>query len=489
MTSSPHILEKKLQEIWGSQNLISKIRTSEGVEVQVIFPGELNKENAGPDFINARIKIGNFLYTGDVEIDRDYNNWKTHGHNINSKHNKVILHVCLNNPQNQFYVYSKDGRRIISVCIKPNLSPEVFSELSSLNGEDENEELNFIKCHYFADSIDYETKKKFLATLGIHRFDNKSEKIFHRLKELIYLKSLKIKEPVIRYDIHPDFVNKEFGREDLQDKDLWQQLFYEKIFEALGYTKNKNEMLKLAQYADLSFLRKICKDDKASKFIESSLFMISGLMDKSTNSLDDYIKSIRDDWEIIKKIYDGDTMHESEWQFMKIRPQNFPTIRIAGGARIVYQILNENLIANIAKKITEIHNFEVLTKSLRSLLIVRARGYWKTHFVFDKPSNSEIKYFIGITRADEIIVNVILPFFYLYFNVFGKKEISKKILKLYSNYLQTSENKIISNLAESLQVKELLAKSIYSQGLLELFRNYCSKKRCEECEFGKIVFS
>jgi len=83
----------------------------------------------------------------------------------------------------------------------------------------------------------------------------------------------------------------------------------------------------------------------------------------------------------------------------------------------------------------------------------------------------------------------VLPFFYLYFDVFRKSDISKKILKFYSNYYQSAENRIIVDVAENLKVNELLKKSIYAQGLLELFRSYCSKKKCDECEIGKLVFS
>jgi len=487
MEASPQIMEIKLHELWKKQNFSSSLKTAEGEGIQVIYPGDINKENAGPDFTNARIKIGNFLYTGDVEIDRDYSNWKTHGHNINSKHNKVILHVCLNNIHNQFYVYSKDGRRIISICIKSNIPQNLFDELSSAN--EECDEPNCIKCRFFSDVIEFDVKKKFLAKLGIERFNHKCDKMFSRLKELAYLKTLSINEPMIRYEMPIHFETKEFSKSDFSDKELWEQLFYEKIFEALGYSKNKNEMLKLAQLANISFLHKLGNDEDTSRLIESALYNISGLIYKAENRDDDYLKILRKNWEKVKLIYDGETMHESEWQFLRLRPQNFPTIRIAGGIKIADSILNENLIPNISKKIIEIHNFEVLAKSMRSLFIIRARGYWKNHFVFDREANNEIKYFIGITRADEIVVNVVLPFFYLYFDVFRKSDISKKILKFYSNYYQSAENRIIVDVAENLKVNELLKKSIYAQGLLELFRSYCSKKKCDECEIGKLVFS
>jgi hypothetical protein len=490
MEHTPRVAEKLLQDIWRTQKFTSKLKTFEGEELVVIDPGELNSENAGPDFINARIKIGNFLFVGDVEIDKDYNNWKSHGHNINSKHNKVILHACLINSHNQFYVYSKDGRRIPSLCLKPFIDPGLLENLN--NDLDTGNEASFVKCNYCADLIDFDVKKKFLAKLGIERFNRKTQKYLTRLKELVYLKSLSINEPVIKYQMHPDFENKEFRPDDFMDRELWEQLFYEIIFEALGYSKNKNEMRKLSQYANVRFLKILGKSEETHKLFESTLLNISGLVpkdsDENLNGSVEYINELKKDWAKIKLIYDGETMNESEWQFMKLRPQNFPTLRIAGGARLVYDILYGNLIGAISKKITEIHNFDILIKSIRSLFIVKSRGFWKSHFVFKQNSNTEIKYLVGISRADEIMVNVVLPFYALYFDIFNKKELSKKVLKIYSNYYQSTENKIVSEIADCLQVTDLLKKSVYVQGLLELFRNYCSKKKCSECEIGKIVF-
>ena len=109
--------------------------------------------------------------------------------------------------------------------------------------------------------------------------------------------------------------------------------------------------------------------------------------------------------------------------------------------------------------------------------------------MLDQPANGEIKYFIGASRADEIVVNVILPFFAVYFEVFGNRNVSKKILKIYGIYEQKSENQIITDVAEALKLKDLMKRTIYSQGMIELFRNFCSKNKCLECEIGKMVFN
>ncbi|MDA3861592.1 MAG: DUF2851 family protein, partial [Melioribacteraceae bacterium] len=166
-----------------------------------------------------------------------------------------------------------------------------------------------------------------------------------------------------------------------------------------------------------------------------------------------------------------------------------PTIRIMGGIHYIKLILHHNLISNIIKKIEEIRNISVLINSIRSLLIIKSHGFWKSHYIFDQPSKNEIKYFIGFSRADEILVNIILPYFMVYFDVFGKKELSKKILKIYNLYEQRDDNKITREVSSSLGVPNLQKNTIYAQGMIELYRNHCSKNKCLECEIGKVVFN
>jgi hypothetical protein len=182
-------------------------------------------------------------------------------------------------------------------------------------------------------------------------------------------------------------------------------------------------------------------------------------------------------------------MTETQWHFFRLRPQNFPTVRIAAGARILKELIHGNLINVITKKITEIHNLNVLINSLRSLFVIKSSGYWRNHYIFDRPANGEIKYFVGASRADEIVVNVILPFFALYFEIFGNTSLTKKIMKLYGIYEQRAENQIINDVGSALNLAEQINKTILSQGMIELFRNYCSKNKCLECEIGKDVFN
>jgi len=493
MGNAHNIKESELHKLWINQSFSSDLKTLSGSAITVLDVGSFNEDTAGPDFKHSRIRIGNLVYVGDVEIDGDYNNWKSHGHNIDNRHNKVILHVSLINKHNQQYVYTKDGRKVPTICLSNFMQRETIETVSKNLLVEDKSGNGKLRCSVLADKVEYRTKKQFLSKLGIERFNKKCNKCYSRLKELAYLRELNIKEPIIRYDLKPEFEDKKFTHDDFKHRELWQQLFYEMVFEALGYSKNKGIMLSLAQSVNVNFINKLGHDGEFYERVESVLFNVAGMMpdvhNLPENESSDYTKRLAKDWDNIKRIYDGKTFNETQWHFFRLRPQNFPTIRIAGGVRFLDLLLNKDLISTIIKKFKEIRSFNVLINSVRTLFVIRSKGFWKSHYVFDQLAKDEIKYFVGASRADEIVVNVVLPFFTLYFDLFGDKESSKKVLKIYNVYNQRSDNRIVRDVAASLKVNDLLKKTIYTQGMLELFRGYCSKKNCMECEIGKEVFN
>jgi len=493
MTRAIKIYEAELYEVWKNIAFQNPFETETGQKVEILDPGEFNKDSSGPDFRNARVKIDNLTYVGDVEIDRDYNDWKHHGHNIDRKYNKVILHVCFINKYRQNYVYNKEGRKIVSVCLADYLGEDEVKKINEKILVAQEELSRRLRCHEYTDQIDFNFKKKYLMELGVRRFDKKCTRIFDRLKELAFLSNLRLNEPEVGYELTEQFNEKVFTTDDFKNRELWEQTFYEFIFEALGYSKNKSIMLKLARSAKIDFLKKLGEKDFVI-LAEASLFGIAGLLPKKDSDEEekhhnDYTLKLQEYWENIKKIYDGKTFDETDWHFFKLRPQNFPTIRIAGGARLLKALLFNDLLTKVIKKATEIRNINVLINSIKSLFVVKASGYWKKHYVFDTPGKKEIRYFIGYSRVDEMMVNVILPFLSVYFNVFKKEEQAKKVISIYKFYRQNSENSITREMAENLRMESLLHKSVYAQGMIELFRSYCSKNNCLECKIGEQIFN
>lgn len=493
MHKEPKVSESSLYQVWKNHGFKSSLKTVAGDEVEVLDAGNHSDSTGGPDFKNARIRIGNLTYVGDIEIDGNYSDWKSHGHNIDNKYSKVILHASLFNKNHYGYVYTRDGRKVPSLCLSEFIDHSVFENLSHEMNDTQDEVRSGFKCSGSISTIEISLRKKFLYKLGAGRFERKCKKIYERLKEIQFLKELNLKEPVVSYELTNKFHERKFKHSDFVSKEIWMQLFHELVFEALGYSKNKSQMMSLAQAANIPFLSKIELDGVLIEKYEAALLNISGLANSKESVTEqvskEYIERISLHWNSLRSFYDGKMFDETHWHFFRLRPQNFPTVRIAGGARFLKELIHNNLIGTLAKKISEIHNLTVLINSLRSIFVIKSDGFWKNHYVLDQPANGEIKYFIGASRADEIVVNVILPFFAVYFEVFGNQNVSKKIVKVYGIYQQKSENQIITDVAESLELTEQMKRTIYSQGMIELFRSFCSKNKCLECEIGKMVFN
>ena len=173
---------------------------------------------------------------------------------------------------------------------------------------------------------------------------------------------------------------------------------------------------------------------------------------------------------------------------LKLRPQNFPTVRIAGGSRILNRLLKYDLFGNLITTFTNKEKKKKIISMLRELLIVQASGFWKTHYVFEKDAKDEMKYFVGLSRADEIIVNIILPILTVYFDIFKNKDASTEVKSLYLNFNQKTSNNVVNQVVESLYLNDSENQSVYNQGMIELYRNYCVKERCLECNIGKEIF-
>ncbi len=485
-------IEKKLHELWAAQEFNGRLKTLDGREIEVYSAGEENLERSGPDFLNAKIRIGALVFVGDVEIDVNYNGWKSHGHNIDKHYNSVILHVVLNNKNRHAYVYTKSGRKVPVLAIEKYISKDFINAVNNQELIIEKSGKRRLRCEEAALTTDYFTREKFIAELGAKRFQNKTERIFRRLKELQFLNANNISEPKIGFALPPEYEELSPKELNIKDRKIWEQLFYEFLFEALGFTQNKTQMLKLATYVNLDYLRKIAPDENYTEKLQAILFKIAGLFIEPTETDDEemteYQRRLQSYWEEFKNLYDGDYLSETDWHFFRMRPQNFPTIRIAAGAYFINEILNRDFISRLINDLENIQNNKKLIAAFRSAFIVKSYSIWKRHFTFYKKAKTEIKYFVGLSRADEIVANVLLPFLALYFDVFGKAENFNRVLKIYNLYEQKNEYALVNDIAKTLGLQNLTHRTIFAQGILQLYRSYCSKGKCLDCPIGKEIF-
>jgi len=491
LKNNPKIPEELIYKIWEEKRFDSKLSTADGIEIDIIDAGTRNTDEAGPDYHHTRIRIGNITFTGDVEIDTLHSDWKSHGHNLNQRYNKIILHVVLSNDSSYPYVVTQNGRKVptldLSNYLTASVKENITKDIVSINDDDDIK----MPCVELNHQVSRIEKINYIKSLGLHRFKKKCERNLERLKELIVLDELNVKEPKVYHDFHQTISSREFESKDFAHIIFWQQLLYEQVFEALGYSKNKDIMIKLSHYADIKYFKSINNLDREK--IESVLFHISGLFPEVTNIADEdtseYMRTSLDIWTKVKDKYDSGILDKNEWNFFKQRPHNFPTIRLAAGARLLEKMIVHEQFIKIINLFQEFTDHNKLVTKLRNEFIVQGEGYWAGHYNFNKATKTKLNYFIGLGRADEIIINIILPIFSVYFEVHNKKELSQKVLELYINYYQKEGNHLVDKVNDTLGLKNEKFRSVYYQGMIDLFRNYCIKKKCLECEIGKKVFN
>jgi hypothetical protein len=493
ITNKSRIPEELIYQIWQQKDYSNGFKTSDGQDVEILDPGQKNIDLAGPDFHNARIRIGNLTFNGDVEIDNYHFDWRSHGHHLNKRYNKVILHISLSEDSHFGYVSTQSGRKVYSIALEKYLTEsvkkELITHLKSVNYDDSIK----MPCRGLNDEIEKRYKLDFIKELGLLRHRKKCERFLHRLKELIVFKDHQFNEPIVKYNFENEINERHFELSEFENSIIWQQLFYEQVFEALGYSKNKNILAKLSKAADIKFFSSIDEKIINIPLIESILFNISGLIPDNNKISDEetstYIRSLLENWSQIRIKYDGERYEQTDWNFFRLRPQNFPTVRLAAGSRILYSILQKNLINQLIRLFKENSDITKLIAKLRNLLIIKAEGYWSSHFNFNKPVKNKINYFLGLGRVDEVIVNIVLPFMAVYFDLFEDKKAAEGVLLIYINFKQKEGNKLVSDVSEVLGLQKQKQQSVIHQGMIELFRNYCIKQKCLECKIGKEVFN
>lgn len=491
MNNLNSIKEKFLYQIWQNKKFSNgKLTTINNDEIEILDVGTRNEGEDGPDFKNARIVIGGIKYIGDIEIDTNISDWAKHEHNRNDKYNSVILHVFFNRDNKEFHPISSSGRLIPALNLSQFIDDDLRKVIREAISLEKDHRVKGIPCQYKELQTTIDKKLTFLRELGIRRFEKKCNKIFQRLKEIYFEEQLKslTKEPGIHYTPNEEFYNKEFKPSDFKNEKLWIKLFYELMFEALGYSKNKDIFRRLAIEVDLDFILKNIPKENFVEQAESVYFYVSGLTPKLNEVQDDevksYVKKIYDDWKKYQHEFRGEILDATKWHFFQLKPQNFPTIRIAGGVRLLYELLHNNLLGRIMSSFEKIDNTSQMLKILKSLMVVEANGFWKNYFHFQKKAETPFRHFIGISRSEEIVVNVILPFIKILSSVFGRKKDEVKVMAIYKTMMQKTDNQIVIDIANALQLPNIVHQSIFYQGLIELFKEYCSKKKCKQCEIG-----
>lgn len=416
-----------LCHIWDYQIFNHKnLKTRSNKSLSIIFPGKKNN-NTGPDYTDAVVNIDGIEWHGKIEVHVLSSDWERHNHQNNIQYNNVVLHVVW-----------KDDKEIRRSCggTLDVLELEAIVDLelarkSFFSSQDKGK----IPCSSLVKNISSEIINSQIKISAQQRLESKAERI------------------------------KDYFQES--NENLEETLYLATAF-SFGLKVNSEAFLKLSKILKLSSLKK-CKNTIER---ESLLFGVSGLL--PMNSEDEYIvKLLKTYDELLKKFNIQEKMESREWLFHRLRPSGFPTLRIAFFAEFV-SYLEEIYLQIIENKITK----ETLQKVFDKIQLA---SFWNTHYTFLK--SVEQTNFPGLEFINLVIINGIVPFIFFLGKIKKLDSFSDKAIGLLSS-LPSEKNIVIKNLAD-LQIVPDSAFS--SQGMIELYNNFCTQKRCLDCKIGMAI--
>ena len=446
--------EDFVQKLWNAQRFFNtNLISIDGREIRVLKPGVWNREE-GPDFMHAEIEINGKLHVGDVEIHVKSSEWYAHKHHLNSRYNRVVLHTVFYNDDFNLRTRLQNGKRIPTLeLLKWIDAPigDLFDETKQVEAETSD------FCRVTGNRLNIENLKRVFESLGDERFLEKADAV--RL---------------------------------LRTRLNFEQILYEGIMEALGYSQNSKPLRELAQrvpFADF--------DHKSETEIQAILFGVAGLLPSQlekplpVNEKDNpLIVALETLWYASKHAVHSKRMVASQWRFGKIRPYNYPTRRIAAMSQLIYHCGGSLMMyflptcerAAIAKTPKLLGT---IRKELLNLLMLEPTGYWESHSNFGKGGTQKAK-LIGEARALDIMVNKILPVAYIWAVESESKELQDAILKLYSGYTKLQENKIIRQIeaqifTQAQPIRLIKPTAKIQQGAMRLYKNYCADQLCDLC--------
>jgi len=446
-----NINESFISRIWENPAYYEEIlATSNGKTLEILDYGEKNSD-AGPDFKDARIRLDGILYTGDIELHRTFKDWAAHNHKGDNKYNKVILQVVFwdeDDDEKKKIPKVKKAREVPTVILSKFLKNSIHTIWKEIIN---NPSSKFkLPCYPQNFEVSALIKKDVIDDFSYKRLKYKTIRIKNRLDDF---------------------------RENKNKKSTWEKVLFEFICEALGYSKNKQQFLKLARGIEFESIQ------TNKIFLDAVLFGSAGFL-YDLKFKNEYILQLKEIWSGLKNKTHREILDKSEWNFFRLRPANFPTTRLAYASGLLYLLVCENLL----KEIVTIFNNEdkIYNKLVELFLKIEVSDYWKNHYNFGKegkPRNN----FIGKERINDIITNVIIPFIYLYSIEFDIRETEEKVLDFYNNLKCISTNEITRVMQTQLNIK---AKTISDeQGLIHLHNFYCIKSKCYDCGIGESIFT
>ncbi len=420
--------EEFLHFLWGNRLCYQAgLQTTNGQKFEIIHPGIPNSD-AGPDFFNAKIKIEDTLWAGNVEIHIREKDWISHGHHKDAVYDNVILHVV--QEQNGSTLNSKGEDIPVWEMLYDDT---LLYNYNSLLGKS-----SFVACEGKLSQISDFEMSQWLERVLVEKIERKNEDIN-------------------RYLVHAN--------------NDWNEVFYILIARSFGFGVNVEPFEHLARQTPYKILLKHA--DNLFQ-LEALLLGQAGLLD-DVEQEDDYVKRLIREYDFLAHKYSLSSLDSHLWRFLRMRPANFPTVRIAQFAMLIHKYHGQfdSIISTPS------------LKRMEEMLRIGTSNYWKEHYRPGKVSKSSDDKTVGVNSARLIIANSIVPYIYMYAKSKNDDLLKSKALDLLT-LLPAEKNSIVTQWGEIFfKAKD----EAQAQALIFLKNYYCNHKKCLSCRIGQMVVS
>ena len=358
--------EDFLHYVWQYKKFdVLHLKTTHNESLDIVKVGQYNV-NSGPDFFNAQLKIGYQLWAGNVEIHIKSSDWYVHNHEQDAAYDNVILHVVW---EHDSEVFRKDNSQIptLELChyIDNHLIDNYKSLFSNAN--------KWINCENHFAEVDTFILDNWLERLYFERLERKSDSILELLD---------------------------------QSKNDWEAVLFKLLAKNFGLKVNGDVFFSLANSIDFSIMR---KTQSKPELIEALLFGQAGLLESDHQEA--YFLQLVKDYRFLKQKFQLNNQYVLPLQFFRLRPLNFPTIRLSQLAMLYHK--HQNLFSKLMTAQTLEEYYE--------LFDISASSFWETHYTFGKQSKATTK---SLTNSfiDLVLINTILPLKFCYTKHLETKE-------------------------------------------------------------------
>jgi hypothetical protein len=417
--------EELLHFIWKYKQLqLQKLETTNGMPLSIVEVG-VHNFLSGPDFFNSQLRIDGQLWAGNVEIHLRSSDWYAHHHEEDMNYNNVILHVVW---EDDAPVFRSDNTLLPTLELKGAIPLKLLDTYRALLSK---RNKHFINCERNIGGMDGFFLGNWLERLYFERLERKSNLIDELLQK---------------------------------SRNNWEQVLFIMLLKSFGSKINGEAFQQLAERINFSIVSKT----RTRQFqLESLFYGMAGLLE-DVDQVDPYFLQLKKEYGYLSNKFDLDNGSVPRPEFFKLRPSNFPTIRLSQAASLYAAH------SGLFSKLMEAPDLE----SLHALFGTAASSYWDTHFTFGKVSRKSVKK-LSRKFIDLLVINTVLPLKFCHAKYLGK-EAGEKITALVSN-LPAESNSILSHFQG---IGVLGNNAMEGQALLELYNNYCSQNKCLQCAVG-----